>query len=198
MTVRTPAEWLKQPSAKNSLSVLKRFAALHGETPCFLISVPDGSEEAVDFCVSKRADQNVNIAHVDPNVLIREFPLPEGMPIQRRVVNCNAFIEKKHAQIAPSWKAALVGAVQFYLNSHTGPTGQVELSISGLNIVVSANVPPSDTALTVGGLMAISAATGEWEKIIPGNFCDLCSDAQDAFHGRKEDLQKTIAGARIL
>jgi hypothetical protein len=198
MTLRTPAEWLKQPSAQQSLSVLKRFAALHGETPCFLISVPDGSEDAVDFCVSKRADQHIHIAHVDPNVLVREFPLSEDLPKGRRVVNWNAFIEKKYAQKARPWKGALVGALQFYLNSHTGPTGQVELSIPGLNIVVSANVPPSDTALTVGGLMAIAAATGEYEKISSENFYDLCSDAQDAFHGRKEDLEKTLNGSQII
>lgn len=197
MTLRTPAEWLKQPCGSHYARLLMRFAALHGEhAPCFLVSVPQPQESETVLCVSPRSDRKIHLANADSALAFSEFDLSEGLP-KRRVINWEQFVHEKYAK---AWSDPVRGALQYFLNSHTGPTGQVELNIPGLNIVVdkSGDAQPCDSVRVVAGLIAISAASGEWGKIAPEDFHDVCAAAAEPFNGRIEGLQKTISSARLV
>lgn len=195
-------------------AAVKKFAALHGEnTKCFLVRVPEsldlvgihtqefgGSSNAIAcfetiFCVSPRTDSKVHIAHVEDKFHPLQVDLFEGLSKARQPFWPD--YAQKHR--GNGWADIIRGALQFYVNSHKGPTGQIELNIPGLNIVAGAILPPgmnthSDTTLTVASLIAISAATGEWGKVALSEFALQCAEAQEWGVGRKNNIGAVLFG----
>jgi len=195
-------------------AVVKKFAALHGEsTKCFLVRVPEslelvgvhtqefgGASNAIAcletvFCVAPRTDSKVQVAHVEDRFHAAQYDLYEGLSKARQPFWPD--YAQKHR--GNGWSDVIRGALQFYVNSHKGPTGQIELNIPGLNIVAGSVLPPgmnthSDTTLTVAALVAISAASGEWGKIALSEFALQCAEAQEWGVGRKSNIGAVLFG----
>jgi galactokinase len=143
------------------------------------------------------------VAHVDERFAAAEFDLAAIAP-KTRAIDWNAYAAEKRggASSAPSpssWIEPIKGALAYYLNRHTGPTGQVELNVPGLNIVVGSILPPgysahSDTTLTVAALAAIMAVTKEWSTIPLTEFAGWCAEAQAWIRGRRSVLGPVIFG----
>lgn len=196
-------------------AVVKKFATLHGETSrCFLMRAPESVElvgvhteafggsalglacfETV-LCVGVRSDKNVTIAHVDEKFAATEFDWSAASP-KTRVIDWTAHANSQKS--AEHWSDAIKNAVLYYVNRHKGPTGQVELNIPGLNIVVGSVLPPgyathSDTTLTVASLAAVMAASGEWGKLPLAEFAGWCDEAQQCGSGRRNSLGPILFG----
>jgi hypothetical protein len=195
--------------AESYKQTLRKFSASHGEnTPCFLVRVPDhvalegGGNEAdggvacfeVLLCVSPRNDSRVTLNFTDGSFAPAQFDLFEGMP-DKRVIAWSDFAKKYGDKPADSVRAAL----QFYLNSHTGPTGRIELDVPGLNIFCGSLPPagcegPSGTSLIVASLLAMYAITGESASISPDDFADVCISADETCPGRKGVVEMVLRG----
>lgn len=196
--------------------VLKKFAALHGEeSRCFMLRAPESLDlvglhveefggstlsaacyETV-LCVSLRTDKKVTIAHADARFAPSEFDLAAAAP-KTRVLDWKAHAAQRPAA-AGDWAAPIRGALAYYVNRHTGPTGQIELNIPGVNIVVGSVLPQgyathSDTTLTAAALASIAAACGEWGKIPLAEFATWCAEAQEGTSGRRSTLGAVIFG----
>jgi len=163
-------------------TVLQAFAKQFGDsTRCFLLRAPEAVElvgqylpsglsaafahgETV-FCVAPRKDKTVSILHVDAAFAPIEFGLSGGLP-KGRVNDWTTF---NAAKFGAHWTGAIQSALQHFVNGHTGPTGQIEVDIPGLNIVVG-SVPLGgftthcDTSLAAAAFASISAVTNEWGK----------------------------------
>jgi galactokinase len=196
------------------LDVVKRFAALHGDnTRCFLMRAPESLEllgmHILEFggdnvgvgcmetvlCVSPRKDSKINIAHVDAKVPPVEFDLSTALP-KTRILDWNAFAAQNRSS---DWAAAIKGALLYYVNHHKGPTGQVELNIPGLNIVVGAILPPgatkpSDTTLATAALASAMVASGEWGNIPLSEFATWSVAAQEFGSGRRTNIGPVLFG----
>ncbi len=196
-------------------AVIQKFSKLHGEsTRCFLARAPESLDlvglhvqefggatngiaclETV-FCVSPRKDGKLAISHADELFEPEAFDLLAGLP-KNRVLDWRAHALKTRVA-GESWAAGIHSALQYYVNRHKGPTGQIELEIPGLNIVVGSILPNgctthSDTTLTAASLVAIMAATGEWAKIPLADFAEWCAES-DTGAGRKSNLGPVLFG----
>jgi galactokinase len=197
-------------------AVLKKFAELHGdETRCFMLRAPESLDlvglhveefggstlsaacyETV-LCVSLRSDKKVTIAHTDARFAPTEFDLASAAP-KTRVLDWKAHATQRPAAVT-DWAAPIRGALAYYVNRHTGPTGQVELNIPGVNIVVGSVLPPgytthSDSTLSAAALASIAAASGEWGKIPLAEFAGWCAEAQEGTVGRRSTLGGVLFG----
>ncbi len=208
-------------------AVVHAFAKAHGEsTRCFLARAPEslclvghhikefgGSTNGIAYletlmCVSPRSDGRVSISHVDPRFAPVEFDLLAGLP-KARVLNWGEFVrggpgtgttkDARGADDTNAWWAPLKHALQYYVNRHKGPTGQIELNIPGLNVVVGALLPGGEqehslTTLTAATLAAIMAASGEWGRLPLAEFVEWLDEAQSGAAGRKSDPGALVFG----
>lgn len=206
-------------------SVVRTFAKLHGEgTRCFLARAPEslclvghhikefgGSTNGIAMletllCVAPRTDGRVSIAHIEERFGPLEFDLLDGLP-KARAINWAAHVQEARARetksgIVPAgsaWCAPLKRALQYYVNRHKGPTGQIELNIPGLNIVVGAILPlgaagHSETTLAAAGLAAAMTASGEWGQLPLNEFSDWLNEAQSGGHGRRSEIGSVVFG----
>ena len=198
-------------------AVIQKFARLHGDaTRCFLVRAPESIELAglhvqefggptngiacleTVFCVSARDDGKLAISHVDERFAPAEFELLAGLP-KNRVLAWRAHARQASAGGAASWAAVIHRAVQYHVNRHKGPTGQIELNIPGLNIVAGSVLPGgcdthSDSTLTAAGLIASMTAAGEWGRVPLADFAEWCADAECAGTGRKSNLGPLLFG----
>ena len=206
-------------------SVVQKFSKLHGEgTRCFLTRAPEslclvghhikefgGSTNGIAMletllCVAPRTDGRVSIAHVEERFAPLEFDLLDGLP-KARAINWAAHVLESRARetksaIVPAgsaWCAPLKRALQYYVNRHKGPTGQIELNIPGLNIVVGAILPlgavgHSETTLAAAGLVAAMAASGEWGQLPLSEFYEWLNEAQSGGHGRRSEIGPVVFG----
>lgn len=184
-------------------TVLQAFAKQFGEaTRCFLIRAPEAVElvgqylpngpsaafahsETV-FCVSPRKDKTVSIIHVDGAFAPLEFGLNDGLP-KGRVNDWSTFNAAKYGA---HWAGAIQSALQHFVNGHTGPTGQIEVDIPGLNIVVGAVLPAGftthcDTTLAAAAFASLSAATNEWGKRALSEVAIAIEESVKTTSGRK-------------
>ncbi|MEI6234836.1 MAG: hypothetical protein WCT04_17415 [Planctomycetota bacterium] len=207
-------------------AVIAKFAALHGDgTRCFLVRAPEslnvvghhirafgGATNGLAWCetvlcVSPRTDGKVTIAHLEDNFGSVEFDLHDGLP-KARVLNWPAHVSESRTKATASgvvvdksktWCGVVRNALQYYVNRHKGPTGQVELPISGLNIVVGAIRPKgttshSETTLAAAALVAVMASTGEWGKMPLSEFETWVNEAQFGGHGRRCETGPIVFG----
>ncbi|HLX61863.1 MAG TPA: hypothetical protein VKX17_11320 [Planctomycetota bacterium] len=206
-------------------AVIAKFAALHGEsTRCFLVRAPEsinlvghhikdfgGSTNGIAcyetvLCVSKRSDGKVSIAHLEERFATSEFELLEGLP-KARVLDWKAHVSQRAQPLTPNpspprgegSNRAIRNALQYYVNRHKGPTGQIELAIPGLNIVVGAILPAgysshSQTSLAAAALTAIMAASGEWGQLPLSDFAAWLEEAQSGGHGRRSEIGPIVFG----
>jgi hypothetical protein len=147
------------------------------------------------LCVSPRKDSKVSIAHVDAAFAATEFDLASSLP-KTRVLDWSAFAAQNQSS---DWSAAIKGAILYYVNRHKGPTGQVELNIPALNIVVGALLPPgvsthSDTTLATAALASVMAASGEWGSVPLHEIAGWCEAAQQLGSGRRTYLGGVLFG----
>src|ERR1043165_8798569 len=205
-------------------AVISKFAALHGDsTRCFLVRAPEsinlighhikdfgGATNGIAcyetvFCVSRRTDSKVSIAHVDERFRALEFELGEGLP-KGPVIDWKSHVTQANKREAgldsdkrQAWAKTVRQAIQYYVNRHKGPTGQIELPVPGLDIVVGAILPAgysaySQTTLAAGALVAIMAASGEWGKLPLCEFVDWLEEGQSGGHGRRCDAGPIVFG----
>ena len=197
-------------------AVVKKFAALHGDsTKCFMMRAPESLDlvglhveefggstlsaacyETV-LCVSPRADKKIAVAHVNDAYAPVEFDLFASAP-KTRALDWKTYASEQFGA-ANGWSAPIKAALVYYINRHKGPTGQVELNIPGLNIVVGSALPPgytshSDTTLVAATLASIAAASGEWGKIPLAEFAGWCADAQHGCAGRRSSMGSVLFG----
>ena len=206
--------------------LIQKFAVLHGEgTRCFLVRAPEslnlvghhirafgGSTNGIAcyetiFCVSPRTDGKVSIAHTEDRFGAVEFDLLDGLP-KARVLNWAAHVQESRAKASAAgvvadkskaWCGVVRNALQYYVNRHKGPTGQIELPISGLNIVVGAIRPGgcsghSETTLAAAALVSVMASTGEWGKLPLSEFAAWLDEAQVGGHGRRSESGPIVFG----
>ena len=200
------------------MAAIEKFAALHGaESRCFLMRAPESLElvglhveefggatlslgcfETV-LCVSPRTDKKVCIAHVDERFAPAEFDLAALSP-KTRVLDWAAYAaEARGKSGGQGWSDAIKGAFAYYVNRHTGPTGQIELNIPGVNIVAGSILPPGyathcGTTLTAAALAAIMAVTKEWGAMPLSEFSDWCLEAQVWSHARRCHIGPIVFG----
>lgn len=207
-------------------AVVRKFAEKHGEgTKCFLVRAPEsfnllghhikafgGSTNGIACyetvcCVSPRSDGKVAISHLEERFGSLEFELSEGLP-KARVLNWATHISESRAKAnasgivadkSVSWCGVIRNALQYYVNRHKGPTGQVELPINGLNIVVGAIRPTgtashSETTLAAAALVSVMALTGEWGKLPLSEFAAWLDEAQFGGHGRRCEAGPVVFG----
>lgn len=205
-------------------AVIGKFGALHGEgTRCFLVRAPESinliGHHIKDFCgatngiacyetvlcVSKRTDGKVSIAYADERFGAMEFELLDGLP-KARVLDWKAHVTQSAKRAAASdsdkrqaWAGAVRNALQYYVNRHKGPTGQVELPVPGLNIVAGAILPGgyashSQTTLAAAALVAVMAASGEWGQLPLSEFAAWLEEAQLGGHGRRSEIGPIVFG----
>ena len=199
------------------VAVVNKFIALHGEAAKgFMMRAPEALDlvglhveefggatlglacfESVLF-VSPRADSKVTIAHIEDRFAPSEFDLAEAP--KTRTLDWPAYAAEHRGKAgATSWADAIKGALLYYVNRHKGPTGQVELKIPGLNIVVGSVLPPgytapSDTTLAAAALASAMAASGEWGNVPLAEFSAWCAEAQAWGTGRKNTLGAVCFG----
>ncbi len=197
-------------------ALVKKFAELHGDgTKCFLMRAPESLDlvglHLEDFggstlsaacyetvlCVSPRTDKKITVAHVDGQFAPVEFDLFASAP-KTRALDWRTYAAENFGA-ATGWSAPLKAALVYYVNRHKGPTGQVELNIPGLNIVVGSILPPgytshSDTTLVAATLASIAAASGEWAKIPLAEFAGWCAEAQSGCAGRRSSMGSVLFG----
>lgn len=184
-------------------TVLQAFGKQFGDTTrCFLIRAPEAVEligqylpsglsaafahgETV-FCVAPRKDKTVSIHHVDAAFAPLEFGLNDALP-KGRVNDWTTF---NAAKFGAHWAGAIQSALQHFVNGHTGPTGQQEVDIPGLSIVVGAVLPVGftthcDTSLAAGAFASVSAATNEWGKRGLSEIVVAIEEAEKNTAGRK-------------
>ena len=168
-----------------AVAALKRFAELNGaETECLLVRAGE-----VVVCAARRGDGKVSLARINEATAAIEFDLREGLPA-RRVINWDSFAKEKYAA---QWQDVIKAALQFYVNSHTGPTGQIEIEIPGASLVLAGE---DRVSMQVAALAAMFALTGEWEQIAPEQFEQACIDAD--LSGEIERVSALAAGAKVL
>jgi len=195
-------------------AVTAKFGQLHGDTTrCFLLRAPEsldlvglhvqefgGATNGVAcletvFCVSPRADSKVSLAHINDCFAPAEFDLHDGLP-KTRVIDWAAHAGSIRAL---EWSAVVKGALQYYVNRHKGPTGQIEVPIKGLNIVAGSILPEglsthSDTSLAAAALIAIMAVSGEWGRVPLAEFCGWVAEAEACGVGRKSNIGSVLFG----
>ena len=207
-------------------AMVAKFAALHGDgTKCFFVRAPEsfnllgnhirafgGATNGIAcyetaFCVSPRTDGKVTISHLEDRFAPFEFDLHEGLP-KARVLNWAAHVQESRTKASAAgtlmdksvtWCGVVRNALQYYVNRHKGPTGQVELPITGLNIVVGAIRPSgttshSETTLATAALVAIMAASGEWGNLPLSEFVTWVDEAQFGMHGRRCEAGPVVFG----
>ncbi|HYG76995.1 MAG TPA: hypothetical protein VEK08_18460 [Planctomycetota bacterium] len=195
-------------------AVTRQFGKLHGEsTKCFLVRAPEsldlvgihilpfgGATNSIAcyetvFCVSPRTDSKIVLSHIDSRFAPAEYDLFDGLP-KTRVPFWPEFAEKNRGN---RWSDVIHGALKQYVNSHKGPTGQIELTIPGMNIVVGAVLPEglathSDSTLSAAALASVMALTGEWGKVSLAEFEGRCAEAQEWGSGRRSNLGAVLFG----
>jgi len=191
-----------------------RFGQLHGDaTRCFLVRAPESLDlvglhvqefggatngiaclETV-FCVSPRNDSKVSLAHLDERFKPAEFELHDGLP-KTRIIDWAAHASPARAA---EWSAVVKGALQYYVNRHKGPTGQIEVPLKGLNIVAASVLPEglsthSDTSLAAAALISIMSVAGEWGRVPLTEFCSWLAEAELTGGGRKSNIGTVLFG----
>jgi hypothetical protein len=124
-----------------------------------------------------------------------EFDVRDGLP-KGRVGSWSTFAAGRYGA---AWADPLKAAAQYYLNSHTGPTGQIEVEFNGFSVVVGSVLGPGETApsvtsLATGGYAAAAALSGEWGKLPLAQVAEALDELTASLPGRSAPLAPILFG----